>query len=66
MIKFYLREGLPLALQGIASDRLLPAVHCLGGFAVELDGACFAGGGSEVACGVAEASEFGAVPVVVV
>jgi hypothetical protein len=34
---------------------VLPAVDCLGSFAVELDGSCFAGGGAQIAFPMREA-----------
>ena len=50
----------------IVALAVLPAVHCFAAFAVELDCSCFLGCCAEVAFAVGKASEFGAVPVVVV
>jgi hypothetical protein len=65
------KDHLQVILLAAPKSEALPAVYwsagcCLGHFGCELDGSCFLGCGSEVACAMGEASGDGAVPVVVV
>jgi hypothetical protein len=44
----------------------LPAVRCFASLAIELDGSGFAGGGTQIACLVAEAPVPGSVVVIMI